>query len=167
MRRHVCYQASDGGFSSLDRSGMAPFHVSALCHVFSRAAGRRTSILVRHDHHGSSEVETTWRRVIMAIGTGPCRIDSPTSWHIALAGERNLASEIGFSSSILLHAHLLLTPEAESDQIVHDSKLSLEDLLFLRYASVHKQHCEEPDETDSIQTYDTTTDPNVESVCDL
>ncbi len=104
---------------------------------------------------------------MMATGTGPCRIDSPSSWHIALAGERNLASEIGFSSSILLHAHLLLTPEAESDQIAHDSKLSLKDLFFLRYASVHKQHCEEIDETDSIQTYDATTDPNVESVGDL
>ena len=77
MRRHVCYQAPDERCSSLNRSGVIRFHVSALCQVLSRAASRRTGILVRHDHHGSNEVEPTWRRAIKAIGTVPCLIDSP------------------------------------------------------------------------------------------
>jgi hypothetical protein len=100
---------------------------------------------------------------MMAIGTGPCRIDSPTPWHLALSTEKNSESETGFSSSSLLPAHRLLTLEAESDQIGRDSKPSLEDLWFLRDASVHKQHCAEIDETDSLQTYGTTADPNGES----
>lgn len=93
MRRHVCYQAPDERCSSLNRSGVIRFHVSALCQVLSRAASRRTSILVRHDHHGSNEVEPTWRRAIKAIGTVPCLIDSPAPWHILLSRERNSGSE--------------------------------------------------------------------------
>lgn len=63
--------------------------------------------------------------------------------------------------------HLLLTSEAESDQIVHDSNPILEGLLLLSDASAYKQHCAEINETDSLQTYDTIADPNAETVCDL
>lgn len=93
-RRHVCDQAPDERFSSWDRSGVTHFPVSALCQGLFRTASRRTSILVRHHHHGSNEVEPTGALAIKASGTVLCRRDSPAPGHRALSRERNSESEI-------------------------------------------------------------------------
>ena len=94
QRRHVCDQAPDERFSSWDRSGVTRFHVSALCQGLFRTASRRTSILVRHHHHGSNEVKPTGALAIKASGTVRCRRDSLAPGHRALSRERNSESEI-------------------------------------------------------------------------
>jgi hypothetical protein len=111
--------------------------------------------------------QANWSLDIKVIDTAPGLRDSITPWHRPLSRETNLESEIGFLSLIPRSTHPLLTREAESDQIVLDSKLSLEDLSFSNGASTHKRHCVEINETDWPQTYDKTFDQNAETVCDL
>jgi hypothetical protein len=72
-----------------------------------------------------------------------------------------------FGSTVDVSWEWQLKSVAESDQIVHDSKPSLEDLWFLSDASAHKRHCAGINETDSLQICDTTADPNAETACGL
>ena len=105
---------------------------------------------------------------ITVTGTaGRGETNSTRSARTPLSTETNWESEIGFSSSIPRSAPPLSTPEAESGQIALDSKPSLEDLSFSSGASTYKPHCATIHETDWLQTYDTTSDRNAETACDL
>lgn len=99
-----------------------------------RATSGRTGIGVGHLDNGSYELKSTQGLELKVIDTGPGLADSITPGHRPLSRETNSENETGFSSSTLRFALLLSTPEAESDQIGHDTNGSLQDLLFLRYA---------------------------------